>query len=76
MNNKLFSILAVILGIVFIIIGIIYLIEPAKSLPQFFPGYDASLIKHHYKHGLGALILGLACFIFVWFKTGKNHKSV
>ena len=36
------TILAVILGIiavVFIVVGIIYLIEPAKSLPSFIPGH-------------------------------------
>lgn len=71
--NKLTVVAIIILGIIFVIIGGIYFAEPAKSLPAFFPGHDHTMTKH-YKHGIGAIILGLGCFAFTWFQSGK--KSV
>jgi phosphotransferase system glucose/maltose/N-acetylglucosamine-specific IIC component len=70
--NKPFVILAVILGVVFLLMAVIYVIEPAKSLPVFFPGHDPALTKHHYTHALGMFILACCAFIFVWFQSGKN----
>jgi len=67
---------AVILGILFITIAIIYFITPARSLPAFFPGYEAGITKTHFKHGLGALILALAAFAFAWFQSGKNQRNI
>lgn len=72
--NKPLVILSVILGILLFIITVIYFIEPARFLPSFFPGYDRSLMTHHYKHGIGAFVLGVASLIFAWFKSG-NKKS-
>src|SRR5205085_12667757 len=45
--------------------------------PSFFPGHEAGLTKYHYKHGIGALLLGLGCFAFAWFQSGKksDHKK-
>ena len=44
------TILAVILGIIaliFVVVAIIYLAEPAKSLPSFIPGHIAGSTGHH-----------------------------
>lgn len=73
--NKPIVILAVIVGIIFVIVAIIYFLEPARALPQFFPGYDSKLSQHHYKHGIGSLLLGLACFAFGWFQSGKKSTK-
>jgi len=62
--------LAVILGIVLIVIGIVYFVEPAQSLPSFFPGHDAGSAHHHVKHGIAAVLVGLACLAFAWFNSG------
>ena len=67
--------LAVILGIVLIVIGIIYFAEPAKSLPSFFPGHEAGSTHHHAKHGIAAVLVGLACFAFAWFNTGPKKRT-
>ena len=67
--------LAVILGIALIVIGIVYFVEPARSLPSFFPGHDAGSTHHHVKHGIAAVLVGLACFVFVWFNTGPKKRS-
>jgi amino acid transporter len=61
---------AVILGIVLIAIAIIYWVSTANDLPSFFPGHQAHSTTHHFKHGIGAFVLGLACFVFAWFQTG------
>ena len=63
---------AVIVGVVLIVIAIIYLVDPAGSLPSFFPGHQAGSTHHHVKHGIAALLLGLACFVFAWFQTGPS----
>jgi uncharacterized membrane protein HdeD (DUF308 family) len=61
---------AIVLGVVLIVIAVIYFVEPAKSLPSFFPGHAAGSTHHHVKHGIAALVVGLGCFIFAWFQTG------
>jgi len=67
--------LAVILGIVLIVIGIVYFAEPAKSLPSFFPGHESGSAHHHVKHGIAAILVGLACFAFAWFNTGAKKSA-
>ena len=68
--------LAVVLGVALIVVGIVYFAEPAKSLPSFFPGHEAGSTHHHTKHGIAAVLVGLACFVFVWFNTGsKKHAT-
>ena len=75
MNNKLLVIIAIIAGALFLAASLIYFTQPAKSLPNFFPGYDPDLTKIHFKHGIGALFLGLGAFVFAWFQSGKNHPN-
>lgn len=70
--SKPIVLLAGVVGILFVIAGVIYLLQPAQSLPHFFPGYDAELTRHHYKHGIGMLILAAGCFVFAWFQSGKK----
>jgi hypothetical protein len=64
--------IAIIAGIVLLAIAAVYLIEPAGSLPSFFPGHEAGSSHHHVKHGLLAIILALACFVFAWFQSGPT----
>src|SRR5215467_13808742 len=74
-NDRLLATIAVILGIVLIAIAIVYWAEPARSLPSFFPGHTAGSSHHHTKHGIAAFLLGIACFVFAWFKTGPKRTS-
>jgi amino acid transporter len=64
---------AVALGILLLIIGAIYWIDDAGSLPSFFPGHEAGSTHVHFKHGLAAVILGLGCFVFAWFQSGEER---
>ena len=38
-------------------VAIVYWVEPASSLPGFFPGHDAGSDHHHVKHGIAALLV-------------------
>jgi uncharacterized membrane protein HdeD (DUF308 family) len=72
---------AVVLGVLLIVVAIIYFVEPAHSLPSFFPGHVSAAsteAKHHHtKHGIAALVVALACFAFAWFQTGpKTQRAV
>jgi hypothetical protein len=71
--KKPLTILAVIVGLGFLILAFIYWTTPASGLPMFFPGYNATMATVHFKHGLAALILGLGCFVFAWFNSGKKQ---
>jgi len=72
-NDRLLVALAVLAGIVLIVIAIVYWVEPARSLPGFFPGHEAGSGHHHAKHGIAAFVLGLGCFVFAWFRTGPKR---
>ena len=63
------------LGVVLIVIAVIYWVEPASSLPSFFPGHQAGSSHHHVKHGIAAFLVGLACFAFAWFQTGPKRST-
>jgi hypothetical protein len=65
---------AVIVGVLLLVVAIVYWVEPAGSLPSFFPGHEAGSSHHHYKHGIAAFILALACFTFAWFQSGPQEK--
>jgi hypothetical protein len=73
-NRKLVPI-AIAAGVILVIIGIVYFAEPAKSLPSFFPGHQAGSGHHHAKHGIAAVLLGVAAFVFAWFQTGPRHRA-
>jgi len=66
---------AVLLGILFVVVAIVYFVEPASSLPSFFPGHDASSSHHHTKHGIAALVVAAACFVFAWFQSGPTRDG-
>jgi hypothetical protein len=63
---------AVALGIVLLAIAVIYLAEPAKSLPSFFPGHAAGSTHHHVKHAFAAFVVAAGAFVFAWFQTGPT----
>jgi hypothetical protein len=66
---------AVLLGILFVAIAVIYFVEPAGSLPSFFPGHEAGSSHHHTKHGIAALVVAAACFVFAWFQSGPSSTA-
>ena len=77
-NARKLVIPAVLLGVLMVVIAIVYFVEPAHSLPSFFPGHvsaaDAEANHHHTKHGIAAIVVALACFAFAWFATGPKDS--
>jgi hypothetical protein len=74
-NDRPLAALAIVVGIALIVIAIVYWVEPAKSLPSFFPGHQAGSTHHHVKHGIAAFFVGLAALVFAWFKTGPKRPA-
>jgi hypothetical protein len=74
-NDRLLVTLAVVAGIALIVISGVYFAEPARSLPGFFPGHQAGSNHHHVKHGIAAVLVGLACLVFAWFRTGPKRPA-
>ena len=75
MNNKGLMILAVVLGIVFFVIGFVYATHSAGQLPTFFPGFQAGDSHIHTKHSIASFIVGIACFIYAWFQSGPKKTT-
>jgi UDP-N-acetylmuramyl pentapeptide phosphotransferase/UDP-N-acetylglucosamine-1-phosphate transferase len=67
--------LAVLLGVALIVVAVIYWVEPAGSLPSFFPGHEEGSSHHHVKHGIAAFLVGLACLAFAWFNSGPKKSG-
>jgi uncharacterized membrane-anchored protein YitT (DUF2179 family) len=74
-NDRLLVVLAIVVSIALLAIGIVYFVEPAKSLPSFAPGHAARSGHHHVKHGIAAVLLGCGCLIFAWFRTGARSAA-
>jgi hypothetical protein len=70
--NKPLVTLSLIIGAGLMVLAVYYVVTPAHALPSFFPGFDATSAKTHYKHGVGAFILGLGAFAFAWFQSGTK----
>ena len=71
------TILAVILGIIaliFIVVAIIYVAEPAKSLPSFVPGHIAGSTGHHPLRAVGSLVIGIIFAVGAWFALAYKPR--
>jgi amino acid permease len=76
MNSaKTGMIAAAIVGVLFLIVAVIYFLEPASALPGFLPGHEAGVDKPHIKHGVLALALAVICFVVAWFQSGPKPGS-
>ncbi len=73
--RKTLNVLAVVVGLVFVGVALVYWMTPANMLPSYLPGYNPALSSVHFKHGLGAFIVGAALFVFAWFRTGKKSTG-
>lgn len=75
MSKKFLVGASVILGIIFLIIAGFYFARTAGSLPTFFPGHQTGSNTVHRKHGLAAVIVAAALFIYSWFASGKKQTA-
>jgi hypothetical protein len=71
-RNKALAVIAAIVGILLVIAAVVYFVEPASSLPAFFPGQQSGSSHHHVTHGIAALVLGVLLLIFAWFRSAPG----
>ena len=58
---------AVILGLAFAAVAIVYWVVPAGSLPSFVPGFDAGSQLIHVKHGIAAAAAAVVFLALGWY---------
>jgi hypothetical protein len=63
---------AIILGLAFAAVAIVYWTMPAGSLPGFLPGFEAGSTVVHMKHGIAAAAAAVLCFAFGWY-AGRSR---
>jgi hypothetical protein len=73
--NRPFA-LALVAGVLLTALAVLYLTEPARSLPNFIPGHQAHSSRHHVKHAIVALVLAAAAFAQAWFQTGSPERRI
>ncbi len=56
-----------VLGIVLIVVAIVYFVIPADSLPSFFPGHEAGLMRVRVKHGILSGLVGIVLLGAGWW---------
>ena len=65
----------IVLGMLFAVVGVVYLAKTAAQLPSFFPGHQAGSAHHHSKHALVAFALAVVSWAGAWFSTGRRARS-
>jgi uncharacterized RDD family membrane protein YckC len=73
-RSRLLVLAGVAVALVLFAIAVVYWVEPARSLPSFFPGHARHSGHHHVKHGIAALVVGLAALAFAWFQSGPRGR--
>ena len=74
-SQKTVMAVAAVIGLLFLIVAVIYFLEPASALPAFLPGHEAGVDKPHTKHGILALALAVISFLVAWFQSGPKQGS-
>jgi len=63
-----------IIALIFIVVAIIYVAEPAKSLPSFVPGHIAGSTGHHPLRAVGSLVIGIVFAVGAWFALAYKPR--
>jgi hypothetical protein len=74
-TSRIVVVLAVLAGIALLVVAGVYFVDKAESLPSFFPGHQAGSKTVHIKHGIAAVVVGLALFVFAWFASGPRKDA-
>lgn len=61
--TRLVMVVLIVLGILAVVAGIIYLVEPVHSLPSFFPGSATHGRVHHHIRGYISIVAGIILLI-------------
>ena len=76
--QRLLAIAIFIVGVAAIVVGVLYITQPAHSLPTFFPGYAAHSIGKHTKRGYSGIAVGavLVIIAFVVTRSGSGRRAL
>jgi hypothetical protein len=69
-KNRALILPTALVGLALIALAVLYFADSADALPSFIPGHEAGSAHHHIKHGIAALLLAAAVFVYAWFQTG------
>jgi hypothetical protein len=64
-----------VLGLIFAVIGVVYVTHTANVLPAVFPGHQAGSQHHHVKHAVAAFALALGCWLGAWLTSGRRPAA-
>ncbi len=71
--SRLVGIVLVVLGILAVVVGVVYLVEPIHSLPSFFPGHALHGRGHHHIRGYVAIVVGIILLI-IGALAGRSRR--
>ena len=71
--SGLVRVVLVVLGILAVVVGVIYLVEPIHSLPSFFPGHAPHGQGHHHIRGYIAIVVGINLLIIAAM-AGRSRR--
>jgi preprotein translocase subunit SecY len=74
MGRTVLAVILAIIALIFIVVAIIYLAEPAHSLPSFVPGHIKGSSGHHPLKATGSLVAGLIFAVGAWFTLAYKPK--
>ncbi len=61
----------ILVGLILIAVGAVYLYFPADHLPNWMPGFDATIARPRTKHGLAAGGVGIVLVVISFFVGRK-----
>ena len=75
-TKRLIALVLAVIGVLFVILGIVYLAVKAGSLPAFL-GHTKPANGHHVVRMAVSLVIGVACLVAAWFvnRGGKSSAS-
>ena len=70
--------LLIVVGVLFVVLGIIYLTVAAPDLPSFIPGAIDHAVKRkrtYSKRGIASLVVAAGCFIGVYYNDLRSSAD-
>jgi hypothetical protein len=74
--RTLVALVLIVVGALIVVVGVLYLTQPAHALPTFIPGYLAHANGKHMKRGIAAVAVGGVVVIvgLVIALTGRRYR--